>query len=184
MTRKEMSEIFAVLLLAYPNAETFKGGIAKLGPTISLWTKCLPEVDFWTGRQAVAKLVRECKFPPTIAEFREKAEAIKADEARRIDAAWGYVSLGLKLGETPEKIEEEWGEETIIGKAIRLMGGAKALLVEKESVYGDGKKEKAVQYNFDAFASAYRTLLRKNYALGSGDQRAIGYGQRQIGGKQ
>lgn len=33
MTHKEMSEIFAVMLLAYPNAEVFKGGIAKLGPT-------------------------------------------------------------------------------------------------------------------------------------------------------
>ena len=31
MTHKEMSEIFAVMLLAYPNAEVFKGGIAKLG---------------------------------------------------------------------------------------------------------------------------------------------------------
>lgn len=37
MTHKEMSEIFAVMLLAYPNAEVFKGGIAKLGPTINLW---------------------------------------------------------------------------------------------------------------------------------------------------
>ena len=60
MTHKEMSEIFAVMLLAYPNAEVFKGGIAKLGPTINLWVTCLPEIDFWTGQQAVVKLVREC----------------------------------------------------------------------------------------------------------------------------
>lgn len=53
MTHKEMSEIFAVMLLAYPNAEVFKGGIAKLGPTINLWVTCLPEIDFWTGQQAV-----------------------------------------------------------------------------------------------------------------------------------
>ena len=33
MTHKEMSEIFAVMLLAYPNAEVFRGGIAKLGPS-------------------------------------------------------------------------------------------------------------------------------------------------------
>lgn len=55
MTHKEMSEIFAVMLLAYPNAEVFKGGIAKLGPTINLWVTCLPEIDFWTGQQAVVK---------------------------------------------------------------------------------------------------------------------------------
>lgn len=77
MTKKEMSEIFAVMLLAYPNAEIFKGGIQKLAPTIQLWVSCLPDVDFWEGQQAVYSLVRECKFPPTIAEFREKVDFVR-----------------------------------------------------------------------------------------------------------
>ena len=59
MTRKEMTEIFSVMLLAWPNAEMFKGGVQKLGPTIELWTACLPDVDFWQGQQAVIKLCRE-----------------------------------------------------------------------------------------------------------------------------
>ena len=95
MTKKEMSEIFAVLLLAYPNAETFKGGIQKLGPTISLWATCLQDVDFWTGQQAVVKLCRECKFPPTIAEFREKAEAVTSEVKERIDVAWNHLKFSL-----------------------------------------------------------------------------------------
>lgn len=41
MTKKEMTELFGVMLLAWPNAEMFKGGVAKLGPTIELWTACL-----------------------------------------------------------------------------------------------------------------------------------------------
>lgn len=72
MTKKEMTEIFSVMLLAWPNAEMFKGGVAKLGPTIELWTDCLSDVDFWLGQQAVIRLCRECKFPPSIAEFKEK----------------------------------------------------------------------------------------------------------------
>ena len=72
MTQKEMTELFAIMLLAYPNAEIFKGGIQKLAPTIELWTRCLPEVDYWTGQHAVLKLCRECKYPPTIAAFKEK----------------------------------------------------------------------------------------------------------------
>ena len=79
MTQKEMTEIFGIMLLAYPNAEAFKGGIQKLVPTIQLWCSCLPDVDFWTGQQAVIKLCRECKFPPTIAEFKEKAEDIRSE---------------------------------------------------------------------------------------------------------
>ena len=103
MTHKEMSEIFAVMLLAYPNAEVFKGGIAKLGPTINLWVTCLPEIDFWTGQQAVVKLVRECKFPPTIAEFKEKAEKVQAEVKARIDQEWNYLKLDMVLGKTPEE---------------------------------------------------------------------------------
>lgn len=79
MTKKEMTEVFSVMMLAWPNAEIFKGGIQKLGPTINLWVTCLPEVDFWTGQQAVVKLVRECKFPPTVAEFREQVEAVNTE---------------------------------------------------------------------------------------------------------
>lgn len=56
MTGKEMTELFAVMLLAWPNAETFKGGIAKLAPTIKLWVSCTTDVDFWTGQQAVIRL--------------------------------------------------------------------------------------------------------------------------------
>ena len=168
MTRKEMSEIFAVLLLAYPNAETFKGGIAKLGPTISLWTKCLPEVDFWTGRQAVAKLVRECKFPPTIAEFREKAEQIQTEENRRIEEAWGVVRLGLKLGETPEEIAAEFPANSTIGNAIRTIGGPSALLAKREIAYGDGTRKIVVQYNFEAFAAAYRATIRRGNVVAAG----------------
>ena len=98
MTHKEMSEIFAVMLLAYPNAEVFKGGIAKLGPTINLWVTCLPEIDFWTGQQAVVKLVRECKFPPTIAEFKEKAEKVQAEVRARIDQAGKHETKKKKEG--------------------------------------------------------------------------------------
>jgi len=75
MTEKEMSEIFSVMLLAYPNAECFKGGKEKLLPTIKLWHRCCLDVDFWTAQRAVYKLITECKYPPTIAEFLEKAKA-------------------------------------------------------------------------------------------------------------
>ena len=74
-----MTELFSVMLLAWPNAEMFKGGVAKLGPTIELWTACLPEVDFWTGRQAVVRLCRTSPFPPSIAEFKRQAEAVDRD---------------------------------------------------------------------------------------------------------
>ena len=70
MTNQEMTELFSVMLLAWPQAEMFKGGIAKLGPTIELWTACTRDIDFWTGQQAVVLLCKTSKFPPTIANKR------------------------------------------------------------------------------------------------------------------
>ena len=67
------------MLLAWPNAETFKGGIKKLAPTIRLWTASTMDVDYWTGQQAIIRLCKICKFPPTIAEFREQAKAVNKD---------------------------------------------------------------------------------------------------------
>ena len=123
MTHKEMSEIFAVMLLAYPNAEVFKGGIAKLGPTINLWVTCLPEIDFWTGQQAVVKLVRECKFPPTIAEFKEKAEAVQAEVKARIGRAWDAFKLQANLGKTPLEFFAGLPADSNTRRAIEMIGG-------------------------------------------------------------
>lgn len=138
MTHKEMSEIFAVMLLAYPNAEVFKGGIAKLGPTINLWVTCLPEIDFWTGQQAVVKLVRECKFPPTIAEFKEKAEKVQAEVRARIDQAWNYLKLDMDFGKTPEEAVARLSEGTDIRRVIEAMGGPSRLIATGERTFGDG----------------------------------------------
>lgn len=77
MKDTEMTKIFSVMLLAWPNAEAFKGGIERLKPTVQLWTACTADVDFWTGQQAVVHLCQRCKFPPTIAEFREQVARVR-----------------------------------------------------------------------------------------------------------
>lgn len=109
MTGKEMTELFAIMLLAWPNAETFKGGIPKLAPTIKLWVSCTADVDFWTGQQAVVRLCQHCKFPPTIAEFREQVDNVNKDiksitnrafeEIR--NAEFMYGSLAVFYAELP-----------------------------------------------------------------------------------
>ena len=76
MTKSEMTKIFTLMALNYRNAKMFEGGIAALKPTIELWTSCLADVDFWTGQQALLRVLREYKFPPTIAEFKEQADSV------------------------------------------------------------------------------------------------------------
>lgn len=179
MTKKEMTEIFSVMLLAWPNAEMFKGGVAKLGPTIELWTACLSDVDFWLGQQAVIRLCRECKFPPSIAEFKEKAEAVTSEVKERIDVAWNHLKFSLDE-KPPEEVYATLPEgET--KAVIAAMGGPAKLIVHSEHHYGSGRIEPYDYYDYSGFFTEYKQLLRQASALDGTRAKAIGPGQ--IGGK-
>ena len=76
MTNKEMSEIFSVMMLAYPNAELFKGDAEKLVPTIKLWTQCFHDVPFELMQKAVHGLIMSSPYPPTISEMTQKIKNV------------------------------------------------------------------------------------------------------------
>lgn len=175
MTRKEMSEIFAVMLLAYPNAEAFKGGIQKLGPTIELWTTCLHDVDFWTGQQAVIKLCNECKYPPTIAEFREKTNKVNSEIKERLHLAWNEIRMSRMGDRSNQEIYDELHPESLARKAIDMIGGPGALTIPMS-----GGEER---WNHEAWEAAAMQLIRQNNALAGVSRPAIG-GPKQIGGMQ
>lgn len=130
MTRAEMTEIFAILALAYPNAEMFKAPNAqaireKLAPTIVLWTACLQEFDSWTMQRAVVQVCQTCKFPPSIAEMREAGETVlsecKAEISNAYLVAKNALAIGKALGETKEQICEALPPR--VRRVIAEMGG-------------------------------------------------------------
>lgn len=150
MTKKEMTEIFSVMLLAWPNAEMFKGGVAKLGPTIELWAACLSDVDFWTAQQAVIRLCRVCKFPPSIAEFKEQADTVNQDVQSRINLAWNEVKWSPVLDKSPEEWYQGLPPGSDIKAVVDALGGPKGLISE------DGKR-----WNYYEFRDMYEKLIRK-----------------------
>ncbi|MCM1439188.1 MAG: replicative helicase loader/inhibitor [Roseburia sp.] len=168
MTRKEMTEIFTVMSLAWPNAEMFKGGVERLGPTITLWTSCLPDVDFWTAQQTVVKLCRECKFPPTIAEFKEKAEAVNAEIRQAINEDWNFLTLHRHLDGGIERYIRELPNGSKAKTVIMAMGGMEALFIEDD---------RGRHLNFEGFRDTYTALIRKDPALYGGTTLALGSGQ-------
>lgn len=182
MTQKEMTEIFGIMLLAYPNAEIFKGGIQKLAPTINLWCTCLPDVDFWVGQQAVIKLCRECKYPPTIAEFKEKADAVKFELRRKIDSAWDILRKPIKLqGATPVEAYNCAPEH--IRAVVDAMGGADKLVIMRVRTMGDGSQRPYEDLNRDAFRQTYEKMLRSQTSRKGEPNSMIGGSAKQIGGK-
>lgn len=183
MTRKEMTEIFSVMLLAWPNAEMFKGGVQKLGPTIELWTACLPDVDFWTAQQAVIKLCRECKFPPSIAEFKEKAGAVQSEGKASIDQSWSMLKLDMQINGSPDAAVARLPKDSATYRVVQAIGGPSKLIITEEHTYGDGRKEIVERYNYYEFVAAYEKLIRQTSALGGGQHKVLAPCMKQIGGQ-
>lgn len=157
MTRAEVTEIFAVLMMAYPNAEMFKAPDkdslkAKLAPTITLWTTCLRDIDFWAAQQAVIRVCQTCKFPPTIAEMREAAADVAA--RTRSEVEWAYMTArgevnSLRDGEGLEAAYQRLSPRC--RKTIDAMGGMEAFAPPDKPFF-----------NMTGFESTYERLLRAN----------------------
>jgi len=169
MTNKEMSELFSVMMLAWPNAEMFKGGITKLAPTIKLWASCLPEVDFWTGQQALIKLCRVCKFPPTIAEFKEQADIFN----KEIESTIAQMEWNIRSGESFSGSLEAWFAQLPDGcpekVIVARLGGPNELI---ETHIGNDGKEFSM-WKWDRFEAEYRSILRERKTLPGGSVTAL-----------
>lgn len=169
MTGKEMTELFAVMLLAWPNAETFKGGIAKLAPTIKLWASCTADVDFWTGQQAVKRLCQHCKFPPTIAEFREQTDNVNKDIKKLTDRAFQeirnadtmYGSLSAFYADLPPK--------SFTKAVIDTVGGIEALT----HTWTDSSGKECAMWNLREIEDACQMVIRGRPAMIGGELPAL-----------
>lgn len=156
MTKKEMTKLFSVMLLAWPNAEIFRGGMGKLAPTIQLWTACAEDIDFWTGQQAVYRLCKTGRFPPTIAEFREQADKINAE----IQSAADLTAFEIRGAGTPDGSLEDYyrhlPQESFTRAVIDAMGGPGALLS------GAGR---APMWDTQGIEAACRAVIRRRPAV-------------------
>ena len=170
MTRAEVTEIFAVLMMAYPNAEMFKAPDkdslkAKLAPTITLWTTCLRDIDFWAAQQAVIRVCQTCKFPPTIAEMREAAEAVLHEVRSEISNAYLMARSELQLarltGRTKEQALE--GMPTRTQKVIEAMGGIDAFMPPDKKYF-----------EMERFEQTYETMLHRMKSIFEHGHRPAG----------
>ena len=158
MTRAEVTEIFAVLMMAYPNAGDVQGPgqgqpKGKAGPDHHALTTCLRDIDFWAAQQAVIRVCQTCKFPPTIAEMREAAEAVLHEVRSEISNAYLMARSELQLarlaGRTKEQALE--GMPTRTQKVIEAMGGIDAFMPPDKKYF-----------EMERFEQTYETMLRKN----------------------
>ena len=96
MTRKEVTEIFSIIMVAWPNSKIFSDE-QKLKPAVETWAACTKDIDFWTAKKTIISLCQNSKYPPSINEFRERAAEINAklvDDARNL---LNMVRIGYNL---------------------------------------------------------------------------------------
>lgn len=169
MTGKEMTELFAVMLLAWPNAETFKGGIAKLTPTIKLWVSCTADVDFWSGQQAVIRLCRHCKFPPTIAEFREQVDNVNQDIKQLTDRAFHEIRNAEVMYGSLAAFYAELPPGNFTRAVIDTVGGIEALA----RTWTDNSGKECSMWNLREIENACRMVIRGRPAMVGGELSAL-----------
>ena len=161
MTNAEMSELFSLMALAWPRAEAFRPGTEKYQKTIELWLTCLPDVDYWTARQAMIKLCRESKFPPTIAELREKVEEVHQLVLREIRENWSILRLDLG-NRTPQEAYDRLPKESRTRRTIKAMGGPEKLKVKRRMYIAPGYSQECEELDYMTFCSTYLSLLHSN----------------------
>lgn len=169
MTGKEMTELFAVMLLAWPNAETFKGGIAKLAPTIKLWVSCTTDVDFWTGQQAVIRLCQHCKFPPTIAEFREQVDNVNKDIKSITSRTYQEIRSAELIYGSLEAFYAELPPGNFTRAVIDTVGGIGALT----RTWTDNSGKECSMWNLREIEEASRMVIRGRPAMVGGELPAL-----------
>lgn len=155
MTNKEMTEIFSVMLLAWPNAETFRGGIAKLGPTIKLWAACTQDIDYWTGQQAVIRLVKTCKFPPGVAEFREQAEKVREKVKAEAWELMSRIKMHNALGKSDADYYASLPDGSFDKAVIARLGGPEHLTTGR-------------MWNIEGIEAACRAVIQDRPAMVGG----------------
>lgn len=165
MNKVEMTEIFSVMMLAWPNADMFKGGIQKLGPTVAAWTISLSDVTPWVANRAVLKLYREADYPPSPAKFRKAVDDVLSEMRSEIRAAFSQIRTGEMYYGSLEAYYTALRPESRIKTVIDSMGGPDTLVIT-------GKKVE--RWNLQGFEDAYWSLLSdEQISLNAREQPAI-----------
>ena len=95
MTKKEAGQILAILKAAYPSSYN---GMTKeeANGTVSIWAMQFADMPADIVMMAVHKLISSCKFPPSVAEVKDKIKSIHWETYDLISGGKGFISEDLK----------------------------------------------------------------------------------------
>ena len=100
MTRDEFKLIAKAVIAAYPRDNTMPNEY-----TFGLWFSQLSDLEYVDCRRAVQAWINESRWPPTIADIRQKVHDLTAPPDRGAAAQWGDLVNSLRKAFSPDALE-------------------------------------------------------------------------------
>lgn len=148
MNKKEAAQVLAILHSSYPNfyktltEETAQG-------VVSVWSLQFSDISADIVLMAINKLISTSKYPPTIAEIKEKLSGLYWEAFEKL-----YIPLGLNGGLTEEESAlyhriynetERYKNPDRIEPTISEIFGEARALTEREAETQRKKQTKALE---------------------------------------
>ena len=90
MTEQEFMKIASAIKTSYPTVKVLQDK-----SSMDIWYMMLSDLDYRVCQTAVLELISTLKFPPTIAEIREKCSHLISPEVKEWGEAWEEVQRSI-----------------------------------------------------------------------------------------
>jgi len=134
MEINESLALIEILAAAYPNQKQFTDP-AQTVKTAKVWASLLEDIPAKLALEAVKKHCMLSKFPPSIAEIRERATEIMNPETEITAAdAWGHVTKAIREYGNYRESEALDGLPEIVKKVVTIIGWKDICLSEEPDI--------------------------------------------------
>lgn len=117
MSNEEFLTIAATLRAAYPS-----NNFLTTKDSIAIWCEMLKDLDFETCKSASMEYIGSSKFPPTIADIREKCTTYSSLPIKDYGEAWGSVIRAIRKYGYMEEQQALNSLDDITRKCVKRLG--------------------------------------------------------------
>lgn len=117
MDKQEFGKIAAAIKVAYPNFTVLQDNAAK-----DVWYTMLADIPYSIAQPATLELLSSNKYPPSIAEFREKCTSYTAMPTKDYGEAWGNVLMAIRKFGYMQELEALDSLDETTRKCVKMIG--------------------------------------------------------------
>jgi len=114
VTEQEFMKIAAAIKTSYPAVND--------KASMNIWYMMLSDIDYQICQNAVLELISTLKFPPTIAEIREKCSMLTSLPVKDWGEAWEEVLMAIRRFGYPQELEAMNSLDDLTRKCVKRIG--------------------------------------------------------------